>query len=257
MNAMTSVTFRNLEISKIIQLALRGNLQGIEWGGDIHVPSGNLHVARVVGEATRAAGLEVLSYGSYYFLCESDAPEAAFDPVLRSAEALGAPIIRLWAGRRSPQQADESYLQRAQQELSLLANVAETRGIRLSLEFHRGTLTETIQSALALLRGVSGKLVQTYWQPNPEKTKEENLQGLASLQPFISNVHVFHWDEKDARLPLRDGIENWLAYMKILRPSAYLLEFVQFDSIAQFLEDCRTLAALNPALCSENIVSKR
>lgn len=66
--ALTSVTFRSLGVDQVIALAKEAGLDGIEWGGDIHVPMGDLSAARIAGEKTSAAGLSVLSYGSYYTL---------------------------------------------------------------------------------------------------------------------------------------------------------------------------------------------
>ena len=75
---LTSVTFRALSISKIVQLAAAAGLDGIEWGGDIHVPAGDIQSAVFALQETEKAGLEVLSYGSYYH----GLPEEDFSPVL-------------------------------------------------------------------------------------------------------------------------------------------------------------------------------
>jgi sugar phosphate isomerase/epimerase len=36
--ALASVTFRHLTFEEIIELVRKAGLDGIEWGGDIHVP---------------------------------------------------------------------------------------------------------------------------------------------------------------------------------------------------------------------------
>ena len=92
---LTSVTFRQKSPEEIIALAKEAGLTGIEWGGDIHVPAGDTKTASEIGRKTREAGLAVLSYGSYYRGDEGE----DFAPVLASAKALGAPVIRIWAGR--------------------------------------------------------------------------------------------------------------------------------------------------------------
>ncbi len=83
-----------------MELARRAGLAGIEWGGDVHVKPGDEAEALRVGSLTRNAGLQVSSYGSYFRLCAQEEPETAFAPVLASARALGAPLIRVWAGER-------------------------------------------------------------------------------------------------------------------------------------------------------------
>ena len=42
---LLSVTFRHLPFERIIELAAEAGLDGIEWGGDVHVPPGDLKQA--------------------------------------------------------------------------------------------------------------------------------------------------------------------------------------------------------------------
>ncbi|MCL2298765.1 MAG: sugar phosphate isomerase/epimerase, partial [Firmicutes bacterium] len=93
---LTSVTFRKLGWRAVIQIARACGFDGIEWGGDIHVPPGEVALAREVHLATVEAGLSVLSYGSYYRL----GGEEPFRPVLDAALALQADTIRVWAGAK-------------------------------------------------------------------------------------------------------------------------------------------------------------
>ena len=93
---LVSVTFRQLAPREIAQLAVAAGLRGIEWGGDIHVPHGDIPAARAVRQITAEAGLQVLAYGSYFRF----QPDQAFELVLETAVALGAPLIRIWAGNQ-------------------------------------------------------------------------------------------------------------------------------------------------------------
>ena len=102
MTGLTSITFRQLTVEQIVELVQQSGLDGIEWGGDVHVKPGEEALAREVGDRTRQAGLQVLSYGSYLHV---DGPEHIaedFKPVLQSALALSAPVIRVWPGGREP-----------------------------------------------------------------------------------------------------------------------------------------------------------
>src|SRR5690625_1937453 len=101
---MTSVTFRHMEPRSVVALVAETDLQGIEWGGDVHVPPGNVELARDVGVLTRDAGLATPSYGSYFRLGEDD--EADFLTILKSAEALGVRNVRVWTGRKGSALAD-------------------------------------------------------------------------------------------------------------------------------------------------------
>ena len=63
---LLSVTFRSLPFERIIDLTVQAGLDGIEWGGDVHVPPGELKLAERIGQAARGAGLVNFSYGSYW-----------------------------------------------------------------------------------------------------------------------------------------------------------------------------------------------
>src|SRR5689334_25420235 len=87
-----SVTLRACSIDDVVAVAAGAGLECIEWGGDVHVPPGDLAAARHARQTTLAAGLRVASYGSYW-RCSGD-----FGPVLATARELGAPRVRIWAG---------------------------------------------------------------------------------------------------------------------------------------------------------------
>ena len=110
---LVSITFRKLNPREIVDLMTRTNLVGIEWGGDVHVPHGEIDVAREVAQMTRDAGLLVAAYGSYYRVGVSEADGLAFERVLESAMALGAPTVRVWAGNRGSADADQAIAPRS------------------------------------------------------------------------------------------------------------------------------------------------
>lgn len=248
LTGLTSVTFRGRTAEEVIQLAGEAGLAGIEWGGDIHVPPGDTEQARRIGAATRAAGLRVLSYGSYFRLCAQPDARAAFAPVLAAAVALGAAHIRVWAGDRPPEEADDAYAARAAAELAAVIAMAATAGITVGTEFHRGTLTQTAAGACRLLEA-AGPRAGTYWQPNPEQSPDANAAELARVAPRLSHIHVFQWDAANRRLPLAAGAAAWCRYLAgavpVLPQAALLLEFVRDDDPQAFREDARTLLAWN------------
>ena len=88
---LVSVTYRRLPAEAVARLAKDAGLACIEWGSDVHVPETDPAGARRVGEFTRAAGLSVASYGTYYRLGQGQ----DFSAYLTAAEALGAPSLRL------------------------------------------------------------------------------------------------------------------------------------------------------------------
>ncbi|MEZ4736903.1 MAG: TIM barrel protein [Caldilineaceae bacterium] len=243
---LVSVTFRQLTPAQIIDLAEQAGLVGIEWGGDIHVPHGDLAQARLVGDQTHAAGLQVAAYGSYYRVGH---PETGpFTDVLASAVALGAPVIRVWAGQQGSASADDAYWDTVVQDSVHIAELAATAGIPVAYEFHRNTLTDSYAAAHRLLIRAGHPNLFTYWQPPWHATVAQNLAGLAQLAPWLHNIHIFHWRWQDgARLPLQEGEADWLAYLTKLKTfngnRFALLEFVAGDAPAQFRQDAATFTS--------------
>lgn len=106
-SGLVSVTFRKLSPPAIIALVQQAGLLGIEWGGDIHVPHGDLPQARQVRQMTLDAGIQVAAYGSYYRVGH---PESGpFEAVLETAGVLGAPTLRVWAGQQASAEASPAY----------------------------------------------------------------------------------------------------------------------------------------------------
>lgn len=240
MLGMTSVTFRALTTDEILRLCAQSGLDGIEWGGDIHVPAGDLGNASDVAARTSACGLRVLSYGSYYRLCTG----MDFSSVLDTACALGADKIRVWAGDRGSGEADAAYRDRTAEELRRICAMAQERRVSIGLEYHRNTLTDTCESALSLLRQADCSNLFTYWQPNPDLTLERQMREIHYLLPQIRSVHVFQWSSGNVRHALDTGEPEWRAYLEALGKASldYILEFVPDDSPSQFLADAKTLA---------------
>lgn len=245
MTGLTSITFRQLRVDEIIDLVKQSGLDGIEWGGDVHVKPGDEDLARHVGEQTRQADLQVLSYGSYLHV---DGPEhiaVDFEPVLQSARALGAPVVRVWPGGREPSKADDDYYARNAEALRIIGEMAGRHGITIATEYHRGTLTQDANSALKLMQLIDCPYVKTYWQPNPDISFEENCREAAAVKPYLCNAHVFQWTQGNVRYPLKDGQTVWPAYLQAMeldmRRQHAIIEFVKDDSPQQFLADAAAL----------------
>ncbi len=239
---LVSVTFRKLPAPEIVSLVKQAGLDGLEWGGDVHVPPGDLANAKSVRQQTLEAGLQVAAYGSYYRLGTGQLP---FESVLETAVALGAPTIRVWAGTVGSRAADSALWREVVRDGQGVADQAQAVGLSISLEFHPDTLTDTPQSTVWLLKEIDRPNVFSYWQPPLDGTREANAQGLAEILPWLGNVHVFHWFPKYERHPLADGAGDWETYLRLIRTSIrerfLMLEFVTGDVESAFLQDAQVL----------------
>lgn len=245
---LLSITFRKLQIREIVNLVSKGQLDAIEWGGDIHVPHGNLETARETATMCRDKNIAIASYGSYYKAGLSEAEGLSFNAVLDSALELNAPVIRVWAGNKNMEDADAVYKKQVIDDLKRIGETAKRQNIKISLEFHGNTLTNTNEAALELSKELAGSNVYFYWQPPVGKDENYCADGLSKLLPLVTNVHVFHWlktGDQLQRLPLSLGEKHWERYFKILASSGNehfaMLEFVKNDSTEQFLDDAAAL----------------
>lgn len=232
---LVSVTFRQLLPDEIIARCSQSGLRAIEWGGDVHVPSGDTETAKRVARATREADLSVSAYGSYFHLGASSSKGLAFSTVLETAVALGAPIIRVWAGNRASSEADSEWRRTVAADALRCANLAAEQGIMIAYEFHSGTLTDTLESALALLEATDHPFIRTLWQPPIGSEMADNLTAIRSLAPRLAGIHVFNWGPMgwSDRRPLAESHTLWRNYISELRSRGFrgdlLLEFVPGD----------------------------
>ncbi|MEU8172282.1 TIM barrel protein [Microbispora hainanensis] len=242
---MCSVTYRPLPPDRIIALAREAGLEHVEWGQDAHVRLGDEAGARRLGEATRAAGLSVSALGSYYRAGVPADPEEAerqWRRVLAAARALGAPRVRVWAGNLASASAGPADRRRT---IDRLKRCVDSAGdIAVATEFHDGTLTDEIGSALSMLDEVPG--LRTYWQPPNGMPDDEALAGLRAVLDRLDAVHVFSWwPTADDRHPLGHRAALWRAVMGMLASTGRridtALEFVPGDDPAVLADEAATL----------------
>jgi sugar phosphate isomerase/epimerase len=277
---MCSVTLAKCSVEEVLEIAVQGGLQGIEWWGNGHVKHGDLESARRVRDLTAAAGLEVSSYGSYYRVGVSEGAGLSFQSVLDTAVALGAPTIRVWAGDRDTCNADAAFIKAVVDDTNRIADLAAEQGISITFEFHGGTLTDRNETAIRFAAQVSHPNIFFSWQSPHGYTMEHCLEGLRGLLPRLSTVHVYHWTigsyeqntvnetvrplkwpEDYFRHPLADGTERWGKYIAAVRTTGrnhfFLLEFVKDDSLEQVVADACTLSTLdNRTVCDSNELKK-
>jgi sugar phosphate isomerase/epimerase len=248
MAGLCSVTLRGEPIDAIARLAHECGLSGIEWGADVHVPPGNTQAAHRARDASAAAGVELLSYGTY--LLAGDLPsDADIECALDTAVALGAPNVRIWTPI-----GDEPESARRGEIVAAVARVSELAALRsltVGIEYHGGTLTATRDSAQALLAEVGAPNLHSYWQPSywfNNRTVADDIADVRALGSSLSHLHVYEWTGATERRPLACGETRWRAVIDGLVPSvtprAAFLEFVEDDDTENVRRDAATLRGL-------------
>lgn len=249
LTGIASVSFRGNTAEEIICAAKEAGLQGIEWGGDVHVPAGDVARAREVRRLTEEAGLRVTSYGTYYCIGGSDDPARDFSAVLQSAEALGVKIVRIWGGEKgSAKLTDDEFVALAK-EAQLLCDLAAEKGMLVSLECHNDSVTDDYRAELRFFEAVNRPNLTTYWQPNQDRSEAYNFESIRALAKYITNVHVFHIRREDdgsiTSFPLEEGSAIWHEYLALLgqeaAPESALIEFVYDNRIETLAPTAKTL----------------
>ncbi len=238
---IVSISFRKYSKEEIAKAAKDAGLDSIEWGGDIHVPHGDINEAKKAVEITHGSGLDVAEYGAYYIIGQSE--EALFNAVIDSAIALGSKIVRVWPGmnKSSDTFTTEEY-EHYVLDAKRICDIAKQNGITVALECHPNSLTDEYHTSLKFLSDVDRENLKMMWQPNQHRPLEYNLDAIKALYDFIVAVHVFSWERK-TRLPLVSKESDWKKYIELLRAKElnYMLEFMHDDNIETLGETARTL----------------
>lgn len=242
MIGFTSVTFRNLSVDRIIELAVEAGAECIEWGGDIHVT--DVKSAEYARQKCMENNIAVNSYGSYFRMIENSIED--FEAQCRICKALGAKVIRIWAGIKGSARTDEATLQRIVEQGRAMAKIAAEYGITVAAEFHDNTYNDDGESSLHLLKLIGCNNFKTYWQP---KWHGNDVLRAKTVADNCVNVHLFYWDLLGTRRRLlADGKKKLIPMIEELKKQEFsgdwILEFVKGDSEAAFLEDMKTLREL-------------
>ena len=242
-SGLVSISFRKLSVREIVELCVRSGLKLIEWGGDVHVPPGDRTAVETAAALMADHGLRCSSYGSYYRAGTPDRPP--FEKIVETAEALGAPTIRVWAGNTGSAETDPAQRDAVVADLYQCCRLAAAAGMTVTTEFHGKTLTDTNESAELLFREVGDPQLRSGWQPAVGQSFEYRMAGLQTMLPVLSTLHVFQWDQPTVRRPLVEGAADWRRYLRTAADSgvdhAALLEFFMDDSPEQCVADAATL----------------
>lgn len=241
---LCSVTFRASAPEHVTALAAAAGLEVIEWGGDVHVPAGDLAAAARVARLSADSGIGICSYGSYF----RGLPGQRFPPVLDAALALGADRIRVWAGDAGSDAMPASARTQVIDALTDAADLAAASGVRLALEYHADTLADGPAAVRDLLADSGHENLGTYWQPTVGAPDGVALAEYDAIADRVEAVHVFSWWPRDERLPLAARERLWRGLFEraasaVHPPRDALLEFVPDDDPAALATEAAHLRA--------------
>jgi sugar phosphate isomerase/epimerase len=255
-------TFRLLEHERILELVRLLGLDGVdiclmEARSSLRLEDVRSDVpgsAARIGEQVRGRGLEVadvfvIPWTDFRTLApnhpdasERAASAALFEDILDFAARLGSPGMTILPGIDWEHETQEQSLERAADELGRRVDAARTRGVRLSVEPHLGSVAPTPDRALALLDRVPGlELTLDY--------SHFIYQGIAQSEVDVLAPHARHCHVRGARegrmqAPLRENRIDFESMIDALEESGYHgfvgLEYVWLDW--EHCNECDNLA---------------
>lgn len=236
---LVSISFRKLSPEEVVQAMVNAGLKYVEWGSDVHAPCTDTERLEQIVALQEKYGVTCCSYGTYFRLGVT--PIEELPDYIRAAKRLGTTILRLWAGRKSPDKFTPEEKEELFDQCRQAAKLAEEAGVTLCMECHRNTYTETQEGALELMQAVNSPAFRMYWQPSQALTIEGNVEYIRLLKPYIDHLHVFHW-ANEVHYPLSVGEENWKAYFpEFSGDRGALLEFMPDNRVESLPTEADTL----------------
>ncbi|AMB40290.1 MULTISPECIES: sugar phosphate isomerase/epimerase [Paenarthrobacter] len=163
------------------------------------LPLGDRHSAMEALKAAEGEGVPIVGLTPYTTAINSlDNTEWSkgvdeFRGAIDTAQLLGADRVRVYAGSWQPGDSDHAarwgQLRKA---LETLAPEAQQAGVRLCVENHFGTMTQTAADTAALVREIAQPSVRVlYDQANLTFTHDESYEEAFAVQgDLIGHVHV-------------------------------------------------------------------
>lgn len=238
---MTSNTLKDESIKKVFEYAKQAGLDGIEWGvTENHINLDDPATQEKVKKLSQEENIEIFSLGSYTHMTD----RAECDKTLDAAIMMGAPIIRLWAGEKSPHKCTAEDIECVVKNTIYMADKAKEHNIKLGFEYHGGSLTETATSAVELMKKINHPNVGLYWQPSGGRSVQENLEDRAMVLPYcIGNIHIQNY-VPDKGYGLLDEITDRInLFFDDIKDKDYniMIEFVKDGAIENLMKDAETL----------------
>ncbi len=236
---LVSISFRKNTVEEIFEAVKNAGLTCIEWGSDVHAPFGKIEKLKKIAKLQKEYGIECCSYGTYFKLGAT--PIEELEAYIKAAKILGTDILRLWCGEKSASEYSEKEKKELFEICKAAAKIAEEHNVKLCMECHNFTFTDTKETALKLMKAVNSPAFRMYWQPNQYTSTEENLDYAELLRDYTEHLHVFNW-KGETRFPLEEAVDLWKKYLEILGEDKHLLlEFMPDDKIETLPLEAETL----------------
>jgi len=226
--SMCSIGWRDEPIRSAIEAVSQAGYVGIEvWQPHVerHLEVGGTLASLSALLEQHALTAPMLS--GYYDLAER-AEESLRDLERHAeqAEALQAPMLRMFTGGRSSTEALPAAWDVVTETLQQACDIADKRGLGIALETHEGHLHDTTESTLCLLGSVARpNLFVNLDIYNLYAIGEDPVAALDQLGPHVRMVHLKNAirqnESRRLGIPLAEGDMPYAPFLHALAESGY------------------------------------
>ena len=188
--AFCSISALDRPLARVAELAAALGLDGIEvTARPPHLElDADLAAVRDAGQAVRAAGSDVVAYGSYLGRFRLTTPAHAEREAARAA-ALGAPLLRVWAEPLEGAPDDRATVVAL---LRTACDAARGDGITVVVERHVGSFADTPERVAWLLDAIDRPNVALNYQVLDFLPPEAAPQQPADAAALVRHARYFH-----------------------------------------------------------------
>ena len=193
----TSTSFRQIKsLEKIVETAVRAEIDCIEWGGDIHVRS--IADAKRAKELCDKADIRINSYASYYRVGCKNADE--WNKICKIASAMDARSVRVWLGKNDSEKTDAATYKNLVEDTRDICAVAAEYKLIVCPECHDNTYNNNTDAFLKIREDVGCDNFRTYFQSR-YKRLEYDLDRIERTLPYIETVHISYSEQSREQFP--------------------------------------------------------
>lgn len=239
---VASVTFRNKNVTEVVEIAKNAGINYIEWGADVHVKT--LEDALNAKKLCDQNGIKICSYGSYYRVgCGNG---EMWKKICENANAMGASSVRVWLGEKDSEKTSDDEYRRLLSDLKSICSVAKEYGLSVCPECHDNTFNNNTDAFLKIQNELNADNFKTYFQSRYFRF-DYDIDRIEKTFGFIENVHVSYRDlAREQRFKKKDRryLEKLLKKLLQMNFSGIVLvEFTKGSKEKNFIKDINKLKA--------------
>jgi len=239
--AFCSISALDRPLADVARLAAELGLEGLEVTAHRpHLdPEGGREAALAAREAVRAAGLEVVAYGSYLGRF-GQTTRAHAEREAEVAAVLGAPLLRVWA---EPLEDGQTETAATVELMQAACDAARAAGTTVVIERHLGSFADTPERIDALFQAIDRPNLGLNYQVLDFLPPEAAPLQAADAARLIGRARYFHLknyqpnpDGTSALLPggsLAGGVLDYRAILRAAVAGGYrgplTIEFLAAD----------------------------